>query len=53
MRDLRKGDVIVKASVTSGGDRLVNPSVSKADRVDEIEAAEIADKELLKAERGV
>lgn len=53
VRDLRKGDVIVKASVTAGGDRLVNPSVSKTDRVDEIEAAEIADKELLKAERGV
>ena len=52
VRDLRKGDVIVKASVTAGEDRLVNPSVSRADRIDEIQAAELADKELL-AEKGV
>ena len=41
-----KGDVIVKASVEKGGDRLVNPSISEADRIEEIQAAAQLDKEL-------
>jgi len=46
VKGLRKGDVIVKASVEKGGDRLVNPSISEADRIEEIQAVAQLDKEL-------
>ena len=45
VKGLRKAILIVKASVEKG-DRLVNPSISEADRIEEIRAAAQLDKKL-------